>query len=92
MSYAILIVNDPMRLVASQLRVEEVPAAVWWAFLVAVYVPASIALAWPLARLLGLMPKRGVLRREMAVERTEVRAPVQVAAEAARGAGVASSP
>jgi peptidoglycan/LPS O-acetylase OafA/YrhL len=56
MSYAILIVSDAMRLIASQLLVEDVPRPVWWTFLVAVYVPASIALAWPLARLLGLMP------------------------------------
>jgi peptidoglycan/LPS O-acetylase OafA/YrhL len=57
MSYALLIVNDPMRLVASQLRLEDVSSAVWWTFLVAVYVPASVALAWPLARVLSLMPK-----------------------------------
>ena len=55
MSYAVLIVNDAMRLVASQLRVEEVSDAAWWSFLVLVYVPASIALAWPLAHALGLM-------------------------------------
>ena len=53
MSYALLIVNDPMRLVASQLRVEDVPGAVWWTFLVAVYVPLSVVLAWPLAKVLG---------------------------------------
>jgi hypothetical protein len=62
MSYALLIVNDPMRLVASQLRLEEVPSAVWWTFLVAVYVPVSVALAWPLAHLLGLMPKKRARR------------------------------
>jgi peptidoglycan/LPS O-acetylase OafA/YrhL len=56
MSYAILIMNDAMRLIASQIRIENPPDAVWWTFLVAVYVPASIALAWPAARLLGLMP------------------------------------
>ncbi len=58
MSYALLIVNDPMRLVASQLRLEGVPSALWWTFLVVVYVPVSVVLAWPLARALGLMPKR----------------------------------
>ena len=58
LSYAILIVNDALRLVASQIRIENPPDAVWWAFLVAVYVPLSIALAWPLALLLGLMPRR----------------------------------
>ena len=34
-------------------RVEDVPDAVWWTFLVAVYVPASVVVAWPLARVLG---------------------------------------
>jgi peptidoglycan/LPS O-acetylase OafA/YrhL len=58
LSYAILIVNDALRLVASQIRIENPPDAVWWTFLVAVYVPASIALAWPLAHVLGLMPRR----------------------------------
>lgn len=57
MSYALLIVNDPMRLVASQLRLEDVSDAVWWTFVVAIYVPASVALAWPLAKVLGLMPR-----------------------------------
>ena len=58
MSYALLLVNDPMRLVASQLRVEDVPPAVWWTFLVGVYVPLSVLLAWPVSIALGLMPKR----------------------------------
>lgn len=58
MSYAVLIVNDAMRLVASQLRVEDLPDASWAAFLIVIYVPASIALAWPLARVLGLFPSR----------------------------------
>jgi peptidoglycan/LPS O-acetylase OafA/YrhL len=58
MSYAILIVSDAMRLVASQIRVEAPPDAVWWTFLVAVYVPATLALAWPLAHALGLTPRR----------------------------------
>jgi peptidoglycan/LPS O-acetylase OafA/YrhL len=58
MSYAILIVNDAMRLVASQLRLEDLPSAVWWLFLTAVYVPASVLLAWPLAKPFGLIPAR----------------------------------
>jgi len=66
MSYALLIVNDPMRLVASQLRLEAVPDAVWWTFLVGVYVPVSMIVAWPLAHLLGLMPKRRSLREPAA--------------------------
>jgi len=74
MSYAILIVNDPMRLVASQLRLESVSQGVWWTFLVAVYVPASIALAWPLAHALGLMPKHAPGRRLAPVTRMEAAA------------------
>lgn len=58
MSYAVLIVNDAMRLVASQIRIENPPDEVWWTFIVALYVPLSIALAWPIAHLLGLMPRR----------------------------------
>ena len=57
MSYAVLIINDPMRLVASQLRLEDVADPIWWAFLVGVYVPVSLLLAWPLTHLLGLWPK-----------------------------------
>ncbi len=74
LSYALLIVNDPMRLVASQLRVEQVPAAIWWTFTVAVYVPLSVLLAWPLAHLLGLMPERpkdAPRRQPVAVERSD---------------------
>ncbi|HLB22584.1 MAG TPA: acyltransferase family protein [Dehalococcoidia bacterium] len=83
MSYAILIVNDAMRLVASQLRVEDVPDAAWWAFLVAVYVPASVALAWPLARVLGVMPKRrSAPRRESEPVPSRVLAPVPAEAAA----------
>ncbi len=55
-SYAVLIVNDPLRMVASELRVEHVPAGWWWFFLV-LYVPVSVAAAWPVAALLGLLPK-----------------------------------
>jgi len=58
MSYAILIVNDPMRLVGSQLRLEQVSDRVWWTFVVGVYVPVSLLIAWPLAHLFGLFPSR----------------------------------
>ncbi|MDP9237638.1 MAG: acyltransferase [Chloroflexota bacterium] len=58
MSYAILIVSDAMRLVASQIRVEAPSDALWRTFLVGVYVPATLLLAWPLAHALGLMPRR----------------------------------
>jgi peptidoglycan/LPS O-acetylase OafA/YrhL len=57
MSYAILIINDPLRLVLSQMRVEEVSPVVWRTSL-ALYVPVSILIAWPLSHLLGLMPSR----------------------------------
>ena len=63
MSYAILIVNDAMRLVASQLRLEDLPDPLWWTFLVGIYVPASVALAWPLAHVLGLFPRRRTVGR-----------------------------
>jgi hypothetical protein len=52
-SYSLLIVSDAMRLVASQIRVETGEGAIWWTFLVAVYVPLTVLLAWPLARVLG---------------------------------------
>ena len=58
MSYAILIVNDPMRLVGSELRLEQVSDRVWWTFVVGVYVPVSILIAWPLAHLFGLFPSK----------------------------------
>ncbi|MBI5284485.1 MAG: acyltransferase [Chloroflexi bacterium] len=57
-AYAALIVNDQMRYVASFLRQQDVPRAAWWAFLVAVYIPAGTLLAHPLARFLGLLPAR----------------------------------
>jgi len=84
MSYAILIVNDAMRLVASQLRVEDVPPAVWWTFLVAVYVPASLALAWPLANILRLMPTRRPVAHQPrpATEPASTAVPASVAVEA----------
>jgi hypothetical protein len=73
MSYAILIVNDPLRLVASQLRVGGVDDGLWWTFLIAVYVPVSVLLAWPLARVLGLMPRGPARpkREELMVQREE---------------------
>lgn len=57
-SYSVLIINDPLRFVASELRAQQVPAAWWWFFLTAVYVPLSVLLAWPLAKVVGLMPRR----------------------------------
>ena len=77
MSYAILIVNDPLRLVASQLRVEGVEGVAWWSFLL-LYVPISIALAWPLAHVLGLMPRRRAARRVEEAPHVEREEPVLV--------------
>ncbi len=74
-SYAVLIVNDPLRMVASELRNEGVAAGWWWFFLI-IYVPASILLAWPLATVLGLMPKkssRAPARREKTLRLPELR-------------------
>jgi peptidoglycan/LPS O-acetylase OafA/YrhL len=55
-SYAVLIVNEPMRLFASLLRVHNVPDPAWWVFLVAVYVPVTVLVAWPFAIITGLVP------------------------------------
>lgn len=65
MSYTVLIVSDAMRLVASQVRVETGEGAVWWVFLVAIYMPVTVLLAWPMARFLGLIPRS--MRRRPAV-------------------------
>ncbi len=53
LSFAVLIASEPIRLVASLLRVEQVPTAFWWLFLV-LYFPMTFFLARPIARLLGL--------------------------------------
>ncbi len=82
MSYALLIINDPMRLVASQLRLEDVSAAVWWTFVVAAYVPASILLGWPLARVLGLMP-RATARGNHPAPSDEISPPTKIFDDAA---------
>jgi peptidoglycan/LPS O-acetylase OafA/YrhL len=61
-SYAALILNDQMRYVASLLRQEEVPNAIWWFFLVAIYFPLGTLLAYPLSRALGLLPRGNPIR------------------------------
>jgi hypothetical protein len=58
MSYAILIINECMRLIASQVRIENPSDEVWWTFIVAIYVPVTVIVAWPVAHVLGLMPRR----------------------------------
>jgi peptidoglycan/LPS O-acetylase OafA/YrhL len=57
-SYAVLIMNEPLRLLASLLRIEGIgDGAMWWCFLVAIYVPASVLAAWPFAVATGLIPR-----------------------------------
>lgn len=76
MSYAILIVSDAMRLVASQVRLEGASGSMWWLFLTAIYVPVTLLLAWPLAQVLGLFPRRRLREAGApAAERTELPAP-----------------
>jgi peptidoglycan/LPS O-acetylase OafA/YrhL len=55
-SLAALIINDCMRYVASFLRVQDAPDILWWPFLVVVYIPLGSLLAYPLAKVLGLLP------------------------------------
>ncbi len=55
-SYAVLIANEPLRLIASFLRVEAVPTGAWWLYLV-LYMPVTLILARPLAGLLGIRPR-----------------------------------
>lgn len=58
-SFTALNVNDSMRLVASFLRERELPGVLWWTFVVAVYIPlATAAIAWPMARVLRLLPSQ----------------------------------
>jgi hypothetical protein len=56
-SFAALIVNESVRLVASFLRTHDTPDALWWLFLVVFYIPgATVLFAWPITRLFGLLP------------------------------------
>jgi peptidoglycan/LPS O-acetylase OafA/YrhL len=57
-SFPALIVNDSMRYVASFLRGQDIPGALWWLFLVVVYIPAGVLIAYPLASFWGLLPKQ----------------------------------
>ncbi|MBI2724507.1 MAG: acyltransferase [Chloroflexi bacterium] len=56
-SYGVLIINEPMRLFQSALR-GQLSESWWWFFVVVLYVPLSVALAYPLSAVLGLLPKR----------------------------------
>jgi hypothetical protein len=57
-SFTALIVDDQMRYVGSFLRYEGVHGPAWWFFLWVVYIPVGALLAYPLAKLFGLLPKR----------------------------------
>ena len=57
-SFTALIVNDMMRYVGSFLRYEDVTGPAWWLFLWVVYVPVGTLLAYPLAKVLRLLPSQ----------------------------------
>jgi peptidoglycan/LPS O-acetylase OafA/YrhL len=58
-SLTALIVNDCMRMVASFLYTGGTSDLFWWFFLTVIYIPvATVLFAYPLARVLGLLPKR----------------------------------
>jgi peptidoglycan/LPS O-acetylase OafA/YrhL len=57
LSYAVLIANEPLRLIASFLRVEEIPTGLWWLYLVT-YVTLTLIIARPLASFLGIGRQR----------------------------------
>ena len=64
-AFTALIVNESMRFVSSFLQYEGVPDAVWWFFIVVVYIPGGTLLAYPLAKLLGLLPKQRAANTEI---------------------------
>jgi hypothetical protein len=47
-----------MRFVSSFLQYEGVPDTIWWFFIVAIYIPVGTLLAYPLAAVLGLLPRQ----------------------------------
>ncbi|HEY8173912.1 MAG TPA: acyltransferase family protein [Dehalococcoidia bacterium] len=57
-SFPALIVNESMRYFSSFLREEDLPSVAWWVFLVVVYIPGSVLLAYPLAARWGLLPRQ----------------------------------
>ncbi len=62
-SYTVLIVNESFRILHRYLIVEGYQwTAGWWVFVVALYVPLTVLLAYPLAAVLGLVPKPAVGR------------------------------
>lgn len=57
-AFTALITNECMRFVNSFLQYEGVPDAIWWFFIVVIYVPVGTLLAYPLASVLGLLPRQ----------------------------------
>lgn len=62
LAFAALITNECMRFVSSFLQYEGVPDAIWWSFIVAIYIPVGTLLAYPLAGVLGLLPRQRAAR------------------------------
>lgn len=56
-SLALLIVNEPLRSVTHTMRAEGAGDGWLWAWLVLLYVPLTIVVGRPLARVLGLLPR-----------------------------------
>ncbi len=65
-SFTALIVNDMMRYFASFLRLEGVSGPPWWFFLWVIYIPVGTLLAYPLAKLFGLLPQQRARERAKA--------------------------
>ena len=58
-SYTVLIVNESFLYLNFYLIIQGYQwTAGWWFFVVVLYVPLTVILAYPLARVLGLVPKR----------------------------------
>jgi peptidoglycan/LPS O-acetylase OafA/YrhL len=70
MSYAVLIANEPLRYIDFYLMFNRglLWTAQWWFFIVAIYVPVTILLAYPLALVLGLLPGRSAHRAPLTTE------------------------
>jgi peptidoglycan/LPS O-acetylase OafA/YrhL len=68
-SYAVLIANEPLRHVTLRLRLQGSSFDVVWVWLL--YLPLTFAIAWPVARLLGLVERSAAPE----TQRGSVRAP-----------------
>ena len=68
-SYAVLIANEPLRHVTLRLRLQQSSFDMIWVWLL--YLPLTFAIAWPVARFLGLVERSAAPE----AERGSVRAP-----------------